>query len=121
MPSLDVLIPTYDRPAALAVTLAGQTLPDFRVIVSDRSDVPVETAGEVRALLAVLRAQGRPVELPRHLPRRGEDVLAQLRVMARFGGCAVLPSGVHHLELPTTIPDREVDAPRVLETWPACE
>ncbi len=44
----------------------------------------------------------------------GEDVLAQLRVMARFGGCGLLPSGVYHQELPTTVVDRRVDAPRVL-------
>lgn len=44
----------------------------------------------------------------------GEDVLAQLRVMARFGGCGLIPSGAYHQELPTTIPDRRVDAPRVL-------
>ena len=44
----------------------------------------------------------------------GEDVLAQLRVMERFGGCGMLPSGAYHLELPTTVPAREVDAPRVL-------
>jgi glycosyltransferase involved in cell wall biosynthesis len=44
----------------------------------------------------------------------GEDVLAQLRVMRRFGGCAILPSGAYHLELPTTVPHRPVDAPRVL-------
>jgi GT2 family glycosyltransferase len=44
----------------------------------------------------------------------GEDVLAQLRVMQRFGGCGLLPSGAYHLELPTTVPDRRVDAPRVL-------
>ena len=44
----------------------------------------------------------------------GEDVLAQLRVMARFGGCGVLPSGVYHQELPTTLLDRRVDAPKVL-------
>jgi len=36
----------------------------------------------------------------------GEDVLAQLRVMAEHGGCGILPSGVYHLELPTTIADR---------------
>ena len=46
----------------------------------------------------------------------GEDVLAQLRVMARDGGCGVLPSGAFHLELPTTIPAREVNAPHLL--WP---
>ena len=44
----------------------------------------------------------------------GEDVLAQLRVMARFGGCGIFPSGAYHMELPTTIVTREVDAPKVL-------
>lgn len=278
MPTLDVLIPTCDRPAALAVTLAGlsaQSLRDpggepFRVVISDQGDTPVDAAGEVRALLRVLRAHGHPVELHRHLPRRGlaeqrqflldrarapqllfldddlllepwvlaqltaaldradcgfvgsaviglgyaddirpheqaiefwrgpvcpelvepespawqrhrlhnaanlwhlqralglgpddtrlykvawvggcvlyhaarlravggfgfwtdlppehcgEDVLAQLRVMARFGGCGVIPSGVYHLELPTTVPDRRCDAPRVLpvrDSAPPC-
>lgn len=46
----------------------------------------------------------------------GEDVLAQLRVMARFGGCGMIPSGAYHMELPTTVPVREVDAPKVLRT-----
>jgi hypothetical protein len=45
----------------------------------------------------------------------GEDVVAQWNVMARFGGCGVMPSGAYHLMLPTTIPDRTVDAPRVLQ------
>jgi len=44
----------------------------------------------------------------------GEDVLAQLRVMARYGGCGLIPSGAYHQELPTTVPRREFDAPRVL-------
>ena len=44
----------------------------------------------------------------------GEDVLAQLRVLAAFGGAGLFPSGAYHLELPTTIAHREVDAPRVL-------
>lgn len=44
----------------------------------------------------------------------GEDVLAQLRVMQRFGGCGIIPSGAYHLELPTTVPLRDVDAPLVL-------
>ena len=47
----------------------------------------------------------------------GEDVLAQLRVMARYGGCAMLPSGAYHLELPTSLPSREVDAPLALPHW----
>ena len=50
------------------------------------------------------------------LPQKhaGEDVLAQLRVMARFGGCGLLPSSVYHQELATTLPEREVDAPLAL-------
>jgi GT2 family glycosyltransferase len=50
------------------------------------------------------------------LPERhaGEDALAQQRVMARFGGAGLFPSGAYHLEIPTTIPDREVDAPIAL-------
>ncbi|MCM5680567.1 glycosyltransferase family 2 protein [Schlegelella sp. S2-27] len=50
----------------------------------------------------------------------GEDVLAQLRVMARFGGCGVMPSGAYHQELPTTVQRREVDAPFALRA-PASE
>jgi glycosyltransferase involved in cell wall biosynthesis len=49
---------------------------------------------------------------PKHC---GEDVLAQLRVMKKYGGCGVLPSGVYHQELQTTLPDREVNAPEFLE------
>ncbi len=45
----------------------------------------------------------------------GEDVLAQLRVMDAYGGCGLIPSGVFHMQLPTTIPDRPVDAPKFLE------
>ena len=44
----------------------------------------------------------------------GEDVLAQQRVMARYGGCAILPSGAYHMELPTTVTARAIDAPYVL-------
>jgi glycosyltransferase involved in cell wall biosynthesis len=72
---IDVLIPTFQRPAALAVTLTslvGQSWRDFRVIVSDQGeDSPGINAGEVQAAARVLRALGRPVELHHHLPRRG--------------------------------------------------
>ncbi|HSH55618.1 MAG TPA: glycosyltransferase family 2 protein [Candidatus Limnocylindrales bacterium] len=46
----------------------------------------------------------------------GEDVLVQLRVMKKYGGCGVMPSGAYHQELPTTIPqsERKVDAPKCL-------
>jgi GT2 family glycosyltransferase len=45
----------------------------------------------------------------------GEDVLAQLRVMKNFGGCGIIPSGVYHQELETSVPDRTVNAPECLE------
>ncbi len=261
---VDVLVPTYNRAAALAVTLAGlaaQDVPEFRVVVSDQGEEPVSTSREVQGVIRVLNVRGRTLDLRRHLPRRGmaeqrqflldqatapyalfvdddvllepdvlrrmlsvirrercgfvgmpliglsyrhdvrpheqsaefwdgpvrpevvrpgtpqwdrhrlhnaanalhlqerlglsaedpriyrvawvggcvlydvaalracggfrfwtelpphhcgEDVLAQLRVMARYGGCGLLPSGAYHLELPTTVPDRSVDAPLVL-------
>ena len=44
----------------------------------------------------------------------GEDVAAEWRVMERFGGAGLLPSGAVHLETPTSIPDRTVDAPAVV-------
>ncbi|GHF47567.1 GT2 family glycosyltransferase [Amycolatopsis bartoniae] len=40
----------------------------------------------------------------------GEDVLAQLRVMAKYGGAGILPTGAVHLESPTTVPDRTLQA-----------
>ena len=40
----------------------------------------------------------------------GEDVVAQLRVLERSGGAGLLPSGAWHLELPTSVGDRRVDA-----------
>ncbi|NJN86644.1 MAG: glycosyltransferase [Leptolyngbyaceae cyanobacterium SL_7_1] len=55
-------------------------------------------------------------EFWRDLPTNhcGEDVLVQLRLMATYGGCGILPSGVYHQELPTTIVDRTIDAPQLL-------
>lgn len=44
----------------------------------------------------------------------GEDVVAQWRVMERFGGAGIVPSGAVHLEAPTTVTDRTVDAPDVV-------
>jgi GT2 family glycosyltransferase len=62
-----------------------------------------------------LRAAG-GFDFWRQLPPEhcGEDVLAQLRVMEKFGGCGIIPSGAYHMELPTTITRRDVDAPQVL-------
>ncbi|MFC9354715.1 glycosyltransferase family 2 protein [Arthrobacter sp. NPDC057013] len=73
--ALDVLIPTCNRPAELAVTLAGlaaQDSPAFRLVISDQSDGPPAWEHPPAAsLLRVLGAQGTAVELHRHLPRRG--------------------------------------------------
>jgi glycosyltransferase involved in cell wall biosynthesis len=264
-PAVDILIPTCNRPAALAVTLtslAFQSFRGFRLVISDQTDRSnIDEVGEVQAALRVLRAHGQPVEVYKHLPRRGmaeqrqflldqaeaayalfldddlilepfvvvqmltaireegcgfvgsaviglsfsgdvrpheqgiefwegrvqpeevlpgsgqwqrymlhnaanlyhlqqylgltpdrtrkyrvawvggcvmydtaklreaggfhfwrdlpiqhggEDVLAQLRVMRAYGGCGLIPSGVYHQELSTTVPDRQVNAPEVL-------
>lgn len=73
--TVDILIPTYCRPAALAVTLTSliaQTFRDFRVVISDQTEDsnPVAT-GEVQAVLRVLHAHGHTVEVHKHLPRQG--------------------------------------------------
>jgi GT2 family glycosyltransferase len=44
----------------------------------------------------------------------GEDVAAQWRVMEQRGGAGIVPSGAVHLEAPTTIPDRRVNATQVV-------
>jgi glycosyltransferase involved in cell wall biosynthesis len=71
---LDVLIPTRDRPAALAVTLAGlaaQTVSGFRVVISDQSGTPVCADPLAAAALRILEHRGQPAELLRHVPARG--------------------------------------------------
>lgn len=73
--TIDILIPTYRRSTALAVTLTSlvaQTYRDFRIIISDQTeDSDLETSGEVQAVIRVLRAHGHIVEVHKHLPRRG--------------------------------------------------
>ena len=73
--AVDVLVPTADRPAELTATLAGlaaQDDPPFAVRVSDQSlHTPAAEVPAVAAMIRVLEAQGRPVVMERHLPRRG--------------------------------------------------
>lgn len=75
MNTLDILIPTFRRPASLAVlltSLIAQTFRDFRIIISDQTeDSNPLTMGEVKAVLRVLRAHGHEVVALKHLPRRG--------------------------------------------------
>lgn len=73
--TVDVLIPTYRRPAALAVTLTSlisQTYSDFHIFISDQTeDSDAVASYEVQAALRVLRAHGHPITVHKHLPRRG--------------------------------------------------
>ena len=74
MTALDVLVPTRNRPAELATTLAGLAAQDhpFDVVVSDQSDGAASYDAPAAAAMArVLAAQGRRVRTVRHLPRRG--------------------------------------------------
>lgn len=70
-----MLIPTYQRAAALSVnltSLCAQTYRDFRVVISDQTeDYDVVTVGEVQAVVRVLEAQQHSVIFHKHLPRRG--------------------------------------------------
>jgi Glycosyl transferase family 2 len=72
---LDVLIPTRNRPAELAVTLSGlaaQHHAEFGVVVSDQSDDRPDWSHPAAAgVVRILRHRGHPVLLARHLPRRG--------------------------------------------------
>lgn len=75
MRSLNILIPTFERPAALAVTLTSlcsQTYADFDVVISDQTESidPIMT-GEVQAAIRLLTLQGHEVSTFKHLPRRG--------------------------------------------------
>ncbi len=40
----------------------------------------------------------------------GEEVLAQLLLARRYGGCAILPAEAYHLQVPSETADREVKA-----------
>src|SRR5690606_29974209 len=75
MRRVDILIPTCNRPEALAATLAsliGQSFTEFSVQVLDQSDAAAAYDHPVAvAALRVLRGQGRLVELARNLPRLG--------------------------------------------------
>jgi GT2 family glycosyltransferase len=72
---VNVLIPTYRRPAALAVTLAGvasQSWRDLDIVVSSQTPIDEPDIGpEATAVVRVLVATGRHVDIVRHLPRLG--------------------------------------------------
>ena len=72
--TVDILIPTYCRPTALAITLTGvmgQTYRDVRIVISDQTDDERSLRSlELMAILRVLRARGHIVDVKRHLPTR---------------------------------------------------
>lgn len=75
MSQVDVLIPTYNRPQELAVTVATlcyQKFQKYRLTVSDQSESfdPLQTASVLTAF-NLHKMQGRTVIPRRHLPRRG--------------------------------------------------
>src|SRR5215208_6595544 len=75
VPLVDVLIPTYNRPAALALTLAGlvsQSFGNFNITISDQTDdYDVENCAEVIAVTRVLRVHGHQIRFYKNLPRQG--------------------------------------------------
>lgn len=40
----------------------------------------------------------------------GEEVVVQFLLIARYGGCGILPTGTYHMGLPTNVPDRQRNA-----------
>jgi len=48
----------------------------------------------------------------------GEDVLVELRMLDRYGGAGILPSGAYHLETPTTVESRNTECFDVVEPFP---
>ncbi|GAA4892936.1 glycosyltransferase family 2 protein [Actinomycetospora straminea] len=91
MTDVDVLVPTKDRPIELATTLAGlaaQTGVSYRLVISDQSDdAPSWDTSPAWTVIRWLRRRGVPVDLHRHLPRRG---MAEQR--AFLLSCAVAPA-----------------------------
>lgn len=72
--ALDVLVPTCDRPVALAATLAGlaaQQCGGLRVIVADQSREPVAAQPVLRTLAGVIEARGGRVQWHHRPERRG--------------------------------------------------
>lgn len=70
--SVTVLIPSCNRPAALAVTLAGLCFQQFRgftVAVSDQRDASVYEDASVRTAIRLLEKKGHTVRRLTNLPR----------------------------------------------------
>ncbi|MDQ3910883.1 MAG: glycosyltransferase [Actinomycetota bacterium] len=72
MTSVSVLVPTYDRPEALTMTLSGvasQTVPDLQVVVSSQGRHKAEESPAARALGRIIEARGGSIEWHQRDPR----------------------------------------------------
>ena len=89
---ITVLIPSYNRPATLAVTLTGlcfQQFSDFTVVISDQSDSGlVYQDSSLQTAIRLLEKKGHPVRQLSNLPRRG--LAQQTSIFTGFGDVAVL-------------------------------
>ncbi len=74
MPDVDVLIPTIDRLSSLVMTLGGlaaQSWRDFRLVVADQSEPPVDADPAVLTLRRLIEARGGEVEWHHRPVRHG--------------------------------------------------
>ncbi|BAU48278.1 glycosyl transferase family 2 [Sulfurifustis variabilis] len=74
MPRVDVLLPTCDRPLALAMTLSGlaaQRYRDYRLIVADQSEAPALAHPTIASLKRIVETLSAPVAWHRRDERRG--------------------------------------------------
>jgi glycosyltransferase involved in cell wall biosynthesis len=74
MISVDILLPTYNRLDSLIMCLsgvAGQTCPNFRLIVADQSDAPAGENPVVQSIIRMIEARGGTVEWHYRAPSQG--------------------------------------------------
>jgi hypothetical protein len=74
MAVVDILLPTINRLTSLVMTLsgvAGQSLADMHLILSDQSDAPVAQDPVVQAVLRIIEAYGGSYELHYRAPSQG--------------------------------------------------
>ncbi|MGE5594990.1 MAG: glycosyltransferase family 2 protein [Hyphomicrobiales bacterium] len=74
MARADILLPTYERPLSLVMTLAGvaaQSLTDLHLVVAEQSARTARDEPVVQALLRVIEARGGSFEWHHRAPRHG--------------------------------------------------
>jgi hypothetical protein len=74
MAAVDILMPTINRLNSLVMTLsgvAGQSLTNLHVILSDQSDSPVSQEPVVRSVLRIIAARGGTYEIHYRAPSQG--------------------------------------------------